>query len=73
MNRVEVVLRPPVRRVVRVLAPPPGAPEQLDKEDVVRAAAALQAGDADLFSSLGAGVESAMPCRTLKRLARQSR
>ncbi|MCX5443792.1 MULTISPECIES: hypothetical protein [unclassified Streptomyces] len=44
-----------------------------DKEGVVRAAAALQAGDADLFSSLGAGVESAMPCRTLKRLARQPR
>ncbi|MGW6405376.1 hypothetical protein [Streptomyces sp. NPDC055134] len=44
-----------------------------DKEDVVRAAAALQAGDADLFSSLEAGAESAMPCRTLKRLARQPR
>ncbi|MGW6483555.1 hypothetical protein ACWGDS_37820 [Streptomyces sp. NPDC055059] len=44
-----------------------------DKGDVVRAAAALQAGDSDFFSSLGAGVESAMACRTLERLARQSR
>ncbi|MEU6846303.1 hypothetical protein ABZ930_30955 [Streptomyces sp. NPDC046716] len=43
-----------------------------DKEDVARAAVALQKGD-DLFGHLGVGVESDLHCRTLHRLGRSPR
>ncbi|MGZ2361720.1 hypothetical protein LRE75_34440 [Streptomyces sp. 372A] len=42
-----------------------------DKDDVARAAAALQKQDMPLFGSLGIGVESELHCRTLHRLVRK--
>ncbi len=44
-----------------------------DKEDAARAAVALQKRDMPLFGSLGIGVESDLPCRTLHRLGREPR
>lgn len=44
-----------------------------DKEDVARAAVALQKQDLPLFTSLGIGVESDLHCRTLHRLSREPR
>ena len=42
-----------------------------DKEDVARAAVALQKQDMALFSGPGIGVESDLHCRTLHRLVRK--
>ncbi|MFD5064503.1 hypothetical protein [Streptomyces sp. NPDC058394] len=44
-----------------------------DKEDVARAAVALQKRDVSLFGALGIGVESDLHCRTLHRLSRAPR
>ncbi|OEJ22173.1 hypothetical protein AR457_40600 [Streptomyces agglomeratus] len=42
-----------------------------DKEDVARAAVALQKQDLTLFGCLGIGVEAELQCRTLHRLSRK--